>query len=554
MARLFPKIDPSEIENPGERKVAQALVEQLPSRVEVFHSFAYLSQTRQGRLLEGECDFVILDPDNGLLFVEVKGGSLEFNGQHWLRELPSGGRRRINKDPFAQAGNSMHEITERVRQRFPGHDPVLPFTYGYAVAFPDCCYSGALPVSIHPDLVLDANKCRDLGVAVQRVFERFSRGAHPRLDAMQLQAIHEALLPRFAILPVIWRKVEDQEERLRRLTEEQQRLLDFLGSHNKAAIRGVAGSGKTILALAKAQEMARRGQRTLFLCYNRLLRDWLRQAIPDTHGDGLVIDTYHGLVSRLCKAAEIPLWEGAKANDPDFWDFDAPDCLIQACERLPPEQKFDSVIVDEGQDFQDLWWTSLDDVFRDPANKGCYYVFYDPNQNLFVEKPMIPAELGSPFELPVNCRNTVSIASHCAALVDTSPQVRDGAPVGDEPSMTQVTTLQEGFREAGRQVRSWCIGNAGGLRLAQVAVLAPGGSKRDWPQDFKNVAVTEDLERWRRNEGVLLTTWGRFKGLEADAIVILETPMNDDPHENANRYVARSRAKHLLTVIDVGPA
>ena len=77
------------------------------------------------------------------------------------------------------------------------------------------------------------------------------------------------------------------------MTAEQQQLLVFLGQHNKAAIRGVAGSGKTILALAKAQETARNGKRTLFLCYNRLLKDWLEKAIPDSFEDLLVIDNFH---------------------------------------------------------------------------------------------------------------------------------------------------------------------------------------------------------------------------------------------------------------------
>jgi hypothetical protein len=39
--------------------------------------------------------------------------------------------------------------------------------------------------------------------------------------------------------------------------------------------------------------------------------------------------------------------------------------------------------------------------------------------------------------------------------------------------------------------------------------------------------------------------------LEADAIVIIELPTQDDAHLDANRYVARSRAKHLLTIIEV---
>jgi DNA helicase IV len=48
---------------------------------------------------------------------------------------------------------------------------------------------------------------------------------------------------------------------------------------------------------------------------------------------------------------------------------------------------------------------------------------------------------------------------------------------------------------------------------------------------------------------MLLASWSRFKGLEADAIVIIETAGDNDARERANRYVARSRAKHLLTVV-----
>ena len=40
--------------------------------------------------------------------------------------------------------------------------------------------------------------------------------------------------------------------------------------------------------------------------------------------------------------------------------------------------------------------------------------------------------------------------------------------------------------------------------------------------------------------------------LEADAVVIIEkpAPTGNSAKANANRYVARSRAKHLLTVIE----
>ena len=553
MARLFPKIDSSEIENPGERKVAQALVSQLPSRVEVFHSFNFLRTTWTGKLVEGECDFVVVDPENGVIFVEVKGGSLEFDAEHmeWVRVSPTGTHSIINKDPFEQARKSQHAVVERINNGLPIARGQLPFTYGYAVAFPDCTYTGSLPASITPDLVLDAAKCDDIKPSLERVFDRFRLQTHPALSPRQMEAIHEALYPKFAILPVLWRKVEDQEERLKRLTTEQQRLLDFVGDHTKAAIRGVAGSGKTILALAKAQQTARRGMRTLFLCYNEPLKDWLQQSIPDTFGDYLVIDTYHGLVADLCRIANVPFQTAANRRDREFWKSDAPECLLQACDLLGSEHKFDAVIVDEGQDFHDLWWTSLDGVFRSPDNKDCYYVFFDPYQNLYVEAPSIPGELGTPLVLSENCRNTVRIAEHCAALVKHQPQVKDGAPLGDKPDVVQVNTLRDGFNEVGKRIRALCMPNAGGLKTSQVAVLAPGSTERDWPNNFQTIAATKNFDQWRNNKGVLIASWNRFKGLEADAVLVLQPRSLEGARNEANRYVAHSRAKHLLTLINV---
>ncbi len=549
MARLFPALDPAAIDNPGERFVAQALVEQLPNRVEVFHSFNWLNRNRQGTLMEGECDFVLLDPERGLLFVEVKGGSLVFDGREWLREI-RGERRALNKDPFAQAQRAMHDIVDLVKRRFPGAGD-LPFAFGFAVAFPDCRVSGTLPPSIQPELILDAARLKDLQDSIRRIFASFTRSRHRALTERELESVREALYPKYQLLPVVWRKVEDQEERLRRLTAEQQRILDILANQPKAAIRGVAGSGKTILALAKAQSLARAGVRTLLLCYNRPLKDWLQEAVPESFGEHLTIDTYHGLADDLCKAAGLRLQEMGNPKDQAFWTETAPEALMQACERLGPEHKFDAVVVDEGQDFHDLWWTSLDSVFRDPGNKVCYYVFYDPKQNLYVEQPSLPGELGRPFELQENCRNTVRIAEHCAALVGYENRYRDGAPVGDAPETVRVRTLAEAFKEAGRRVRLLCMPNQGGLQMSQVAVLAPGFTEKSWPAHFETIPLTKSFDQWRRKECVLMASWSRFKGLEADAIMIIEVPTKDDAHLEANRYVARSRAKHLLTIIEV---
>ena len=550
MAKLFPALNPAEIANAGERTVARALVEDLPNRVEVFHGFNWLSRTRAGTIMEGECDFVLLDANHGLLFVEVKGGSLLFDGRQWVRDV-RGEHRLLNKDPFAQAQRGMYDIVELVKNQFGRAGDNLPFTYGFAVAFPDCRFEGTLPPSIERELILDAARLRDVNDSIRRIFRSFSRADHRALTDRGVESVRAALYPKYQLVPVIWRKIEDQEERLRRLTDDQQRILDILANQTTAAIRGVAGSGKTILALAKAQAIARDGARTLFLCYNRPLKDWLRDAVPESFGDDLVIDNYHGIVSELCRAADVPLWEMGDTNDKTFWTDVASEALMQACERLGPEHKFDAVVVDEGQDFHELWWTSLESVFRDPNDKACYYVFFDPNQNLYVEHPYLPDEFGQPYVLPENCRNTVRIAAHCASLLSHEPRSMDGAPMGDEPEIVHVRTIEDAFREAGRRVRHLCMPNLGGLRMSQVAVLAPGFSVDDWPDQFGAIPATRSFDEWGEGKGVLIASWHRFKGLEADAIVIIETPGRDEDRERVNRYVARSRAKHLLTVIEV---
>ena len=78
---------------------------------------------------------------------------------------------------------------------------------------------------------------------------------------------------------------------------------------------------------------------------------------------------------------------------------------------------------------------------------------------------------------------------------------------------------------------------------------APGFSSDDWPAQFVTIPATKSFEEWGEDKGVLIACWHRFKGLEADAIVTIEPPVRDGARERVNRYVARSRAKHLLMVI-----
>ncbi|MEJ2147596.1 MAG: nuclease-related domain-containing protein [Acidobacteriota bacterium] len=109
MARLIPRQAVEDIGLKPERDVARALVETLPEEVVVYHSYPWLRAERNDRaradmLREGEADFLVVDPHRGILILEVKGGTIEYDSRDhtWCRLL-NGGRRRAIQDPFEQA-------------------------------------------------------------------------------------------------------------------------------------------------------------------------------------------------------------------------------------------------------------------------------------------------------------------------------------------------------------------------------------------------------------------------------------------------------------------
>ncbi|MBP7961440.1 MAG: NERD domain-containing protein [Caldilineaceae bacterium] len=558
MARLIPKIDPNTIQNPGERIVAKALVEQLPSTCVVYHSYPWLrperhDKTGQDVLRPGEADFVIVDPEQGVLVLEVKGGEIAYDPQthEWFRTRNN----KDFKDPFVQVARNKYALEDRIEAHstFSGSGK-LEITIGYAVVFPDCRYAGTFPAHISPEILIDADAMRDMKKAISRAYNAWcpvSRDRVKTIHQYELDAIFESLSPVFQLTPVLWRTIEDQEERIKRLTNDQSRLLEMLRNQDRAAIAGVAGSGKTILALAQAQRFARAGLRTLLVCYNRLLADWLVQQVPTQYQQLITVINYHRLVREMCRITKLPFH--ASSFDQDFWDFESPELLEQAASMVSDAQLFQAIVVDEGQDFRELWWIGIEKLFQKAAIKPSFYVFYDPKQVIYQSNISLPAGLGNPFELPTNCRNTREIAAFCAEIVDIPLAVHEDAPVGIKPGFIECHRSADVVGVTQKIVQDWCLRERGGLAFNQVAILVPSAKTVTWPEKFGNIPLVTDQQAWRDGKGILVETHRRFKGLEADAIVLagIPVPGGNEFYSQADHYVASSRAKHMLEIVRI---
>ena len=65
-------------ESSAERLLYEAFLEQLDDEYVVFHSVDWVLADRRGRPEQGEADFVVAHPEDGVLVIEVKGGEVRY--------------------------------------------------------------------------------------------------------------------------------------------------------------------------------------------------------------------------------------------------------------------------------------------------------------------------------------------------------------------------------------------------------------------------------------------------------------------------------------------
>ena len=266
----------------------------------------------------------------------------------------------------------------------------------------------------------------------------------------------------------------------------------------------------------------------------------------------ITIGHFHGLASAWCKKAGIPFFIPDQISDIDaFWRTEASELFSKAIQKA--DQKFDAIIVDEGQDFRREWWQTLSLLLQDETD-GHFFIFYDPLQNLYLGQDLfIP--ISDNFSLKKNCRNTRKIARKCGQIIKADIQVREKAAEGAD-CLDFIIESDDAQRQKCRQIlRTWARDY--NFRPSQIAILSPDKRQnkiliKETKQD--GFLLTDDLKIWRENGGYYLNTIRSFKGLEADAVILYDIDPNKDLSyfSQSDLYVACSRAKLLLAVISRG--
>jgi hypothetical protein len=542
MARMFPERLPAEVASDAERRLFETFRTEFSEDWVVFSQIRWLARQRRGQARDGEADFVIAHPRRGILVLEVKGGGIRHDGPSgkWFSTDREENEHEI-KDPFAQAQRSMYALREKLRDSPTTSGCAYPLAY--AVVFPDIFVEGDLGPAAPKEIVIDQIRARDLKQAVIDVFRYRKEQANPPGDEA-IEALVELLGRSWQISTTIGNELEERERRIKLLTDQQFQLLDFLGNRRRALISGCAGSGKTMLGMEKARRLAHEGYRVLLTCYNQNLGNWLSAQVE---GEGIEAHRFLSLCAQTATKAGIVLEKRPGESDEGFFDR-FPDLLVQALEVLP-EERYDAIIVDEGQDFEEEWWAAILCLLSDP-NEGALYIFYDDNQRLYDRSAAFPIT-DEPFPLSVNCRNTQQIHDAVMAFYksDTLPVC-----VGPEGEAPQAVYYQPGANER-HGVESLIDDLVGkqNVRPGDIALLTRRSRERGaWTNPPRRPAWTATWELKDAADKVFCSTVHGFKGLERPVIIVCELQGVDPEEETELLYVAFSRARSHLIVVGLG--
>ena len=525
MTRFFPGAIPAGVPS-SERRVWLAL-ESLPDSWHAFYSVAWQAP-RGGRQGDGESDFILVHPSHGIVVLEVKGGRIEIDGGQWFSTDRNEVRHGI-KDPFRQAVDSKHALLKYLHDAF-GQARIPKINH--AVIMPDVTLEQSIGLQSRA-IVIDSDDLRDLGASLQRTLSHWGSWSTESLSTTEVGGLVRLLAPTLAIGLGLRAQLAEAEQSLIELTARQVQVLRMLRSIRRSVIRGGAGTGKTLLAIEQAKRVAMEGGRPLVVCFNAPLAASLLAGVDKS----ITVSTFHALCGKL-GAGRVP--QGVD----DKWFYEhAAEVLADGAESLDVAKKFDALIVDEAQDLCDDWLAALQLLLKDPKDGPCA-LFLDNHQQIYQSTLTIPASWAV-VELDQNCRNTLPIARLVArCFADAAPE--QGAS-GPQPKFVEiadasyVSTIQDVV--AGLLVDDQ-------LQPYQVVVLANAKhhvdnlrTKLAGPAAFVSLG----------GRGVVVETIHRFKGLEAETVVLCLSgrpgEFTSEDTDRALAYVATSRARSALIVV-----
>ena len=358
--------------------------------------------------------FVVLSPQFGVVGVDVC---------NWLpnaiQEAGRGGI-RLTDGNLCNPANELGKRLEELRARLSGMQPELPLQG--LLAMPHLTNGEAKAKG------LDRALPRDLLVTRDRFssdgFAQSLTACSSRLSPDVFNEARERLYPdtSFERLRVVCNEGQAERVAMRvRLSAEQESLACNLNS-GVTLVRGVAGSGKSLVLAARARHLAgtHPDWRILILCFNHALTTYLADLVGTGHPN-VEVATFHRWTHH-----SLSLWLPWKDDEESL--VKEHNRVAEAIREGRYKHLYDAVLVDEGQDFRPTWYYLIRHVLT--PDRGGLLVVMDGAQSIYREVAVNEVFGGQVAELSLkrNYRNTEQIGRFALEAIFGHRPLGDGRP------------------------------------------------------------------------------------------------------------------------------
>ena len=361
-----------------------------------------------------QVDFIVLSPTRGLLIVEAKGYPLSWIVEGDTKSVclknPSEQSLEWRKHPLEQAEvykNSLLNLlkTEKILCHTSGpRQGQLLFPIGRSVVMTLAKKKELKQINKHGICVHDIFADKSIlfrddieewkQLPTDERIQRFSSLFDSRVEWLplhpltndQIQTIRGILCPttqiaRVPAKPESWNLGPSIEPMprgatvLQSLDTKQEQAANHIGSGHRI-LAGVAGSGKTLILLARAKLLSESnpGARILVTCFNRALAADLRSKLSQYPNVEAL--HFHGWAR---KRVLLPFYTGDKEKDKER-EVEIAD-LLQLHQEMFLEDRYDAILIDEAHIMSGEWLKSLVSFLRDPES-GNLLIACDRSQML----------------------------------------------------------------------------------------------------------------------------------------------------------------------------
>ena len=280
------------------------------------------------------------------------------------------------------------------------------------------------------------------------------------------------------------------------------------------------------------------GRKVLFLCYNSFLFRYLKSEHQKENVDYYNVDTF---------VAEFLQMEAGSVEN-----------RILAYNSINIDSfPYDDVVIDEAQDLGNdeiVFFKKLCEL-----KDGHCFVFYDKNQVVIYDKTdshtsvkeaehqILPwiAQSECRLLLSKNCRNTIEIAKTAYSVIDYDVLQKMNDVSGEQPT---ILFVEKDPKQKLVDIINYYMQQ--GYKPDEIAVLTMKTEDKSITSGMKKFHNIQ-FKRDPAENGVLITTARKFKGLENKVIIItdIDEICFSDSAIKKVFYVACSRATHHLSLL-----